>query len=140
MSPSIGDSRNAFLTRRLILAIHRDQIENYGGTKGLRDEAMLESALEQPPATFGGKLLHQTVFDQAAAYLFHLVQNHPFVDGNKRVAFAAMDVFLRLNNLQLQLSDDDAVELVLRTATGELEKDSIGDLLRKHCHPIQTPE
>lgn len=94
---------------------------------------MLESALEQPRATFAGKLLHETVFDQAAAYLFHLVQNHPFVDGNKRVAFAAMDVFLRLNNLGLPISDDEAITLVMETAAGDMDKDSISELLRDRC-------
>lgn len=94
---------------------------------------MLESALEQPMATFGGKLLHETVFDQAAAYLFHLVQNHPFVDGNKRVAFAAMDVFLRLHDLRLQLSNDEALALVMETAAGNRDKDSISKLLKERC-------
>jgi death-on-curing protein len=66
-----------------VLQIHVDQIENYGGAVEIRDRALLESAIEQPRATFGGNYLHQFPYEMAAAYLFHLVMNHPFVDGNK---------------------------------------------------------
>lgn len=72
-----------FLSKRLILGIHRDQIESFGGRSGVRDEALLDSATLQAAATFGEKLLHPTVHDQAAAYLFYIVNNHPFIDGNK---------------------------------------------------------
>lgn len=137
MRPSISDSPSQFLSRRLVRAIHRDQLDTFGGKRGVRDEALLDSALEQPQATFEGHLLHETVYQQAAAYLFHLVQNHPFVDGDKRVAFAAMDVFLRLNNLRLQLSDDEAFSLVMKRAVGEMDKSSIAELLRAECQPIQ---
>lgn len=74
---------------------------------------------------FGGKLLHPTVADQAAAYLFHLAQAHPFVDGNKRTAFAAMDIFLRLNGYLLDLSDEEAYDLTMAVARGEIGKDEI---------------
>ena len=114
-----------FLSKRVILGIHRDLIESFGGTHRLRDEEGLDSALAQPGATFGGTLLHPTVADQAAAYLFHLSQAHPFVDGNKRVAFAAMDVFLRLNGYQLNLSDEEAYELTMAVARGEIGKEEI---------------
>lgn len=86
---------------------------------------MLDSALEQPQATFGRQLLHKTVPEQATAYLFHLAQNHPFVDGNKRVAFAAADTFLRLNGYRLQLSNREAYRLVMKVASGELKKDAL---------------
>jgi death-on-curing protein len=129
-----------FLTKRLVLAIHRDQLESFGGRPGLRDESLLESALEQPRVTFEGELLHPTVFDQAAAYLFHIAQNHPFVDGNKRVAFAAMDVFLRLNGYVLKLPDDRAYQLVMDAASGDLQKNDIGKLLRSNCEPIEAPD
>jgi death on curing protein len=86
---------------------------------------MLDSALDQPQATFGRQLLHKTVPEQAAAYLFHLAQNHPFVDGNKRVAFAAADTFLRLNGYRLQLSDREAYRMVMKVASGKLKKDAL---------------
>jgi death on curing protein len=121
---------NRFLTKRLVLGIHRDQIEHFGGRPGIRDQTLLDSALEQPRATFGGTLLHPTVHEQAAAYLFHLVNNHPFVDGNKRVSFAAMDVFLRLNGLRLELSNEAAYDLVIGAAKSELDKEAISEIIR----------
>lgn len=122
-----------FLSRRLVLAIHRDQIERFGGEPNRRDAALLDSALAQPEATFGGELLHPTIEDQAAAYLFHLCANHPFIDGNKRVAFAAMDTFLRLNGRRLTLTDDDAYDLAIRVARGESDKEEIARVLRENC-------
>lgn len=124
-----------FLSTRVVLAIHRDQIETFGGLPGIRDGALLESALEQPQATFGGKLLHRDIPDQAAAYLFHIVSNHPFVDGNKRVAYAAMDVFLRINGMTLTLSDDDVFNLVMRAASGQAEKEEIAQIVRRNTRP-----
>lgn len=121
-----------FLSRRLLLAIHRDQLAEHGGRPGIRDPALLESALEQPRATFDKKLLHPTVTEQAAAYLFHLARNHPFVDGNKRVALAAMDVFLRINGHQLQLDDDELYDLVIRVAEGTMEKSEVAGLITKN--------
>lgn len=76
-----------------VLRIHDRQIEVFGGSTGVRDLGLLESALAQPQATFGGELLHPTLPEQAAAYLYHLAKNHPFIDGNKRTAFAVMDMF-----------------------------------------------
>lgn len=119
-----------FLTKRIVLAIHRDQIETFGGKLGIRDEAALESALAQPQATFGKKLLHSSITDQAGAYLFHLVQDHPFVDGNKRIGLAAMDTFLRLNGYELKLNDERLYELVMAVASGELSKDALSTSLR----------
>lgn len=116
---------NRFLTKRLLVALHRDLIESFGGEHGIRDEGMLESALAQPEASFGTEPLHPTVYEQAAAYLFHLVKNHPFVDGNKRVAFAAADVFLRVNGLELEMSDSDAYKLVIAAADGSIDKEEI---------------
>lgn len=121
-----------FLSRRLLLAIHRDQVAEHGGPPGIRNPPLLESALEQPRATFDKKLLHLTVTEQAAAYLFHLARNHPFVDGNKRVALAAMDVFLRINGHQLQLDDDELYDLVIRVAEGTMEKSEVAGLITKN--------
>jgi death-on-curing protein len=114
----------------VLLGIHRDLIETFGGRPGVRDETLLGSAIEQARATFGGELLHPTVHDQAAAYLFHIVKNHPFVDGNKRVAFAAIDTFLTLNGIELEMSDDDVYDLVVRAADSELTKAEITVILR----------
>src|SRR6266702_1459663 len=95
-----------FLTTDQVLEIHSDQIARYGGMAGVRDLGLLQSALAQPQATFGGQLLHADLFEMAAAYLFHLVQNHPFVDGNKRVGAVAAIVFLLTNGQDISLSNE----------------------------------
>jgi death-on-curing protein len=118
-----------FLTREDVLMIHDDQIASFGGTPGLRDEGLLDSALAQPQAMFGQQWLHPTIAEQAAAYLYHLAMNHPFVDGNKRTAFAVMDTFLRVNGYRLTLTDDAAYDLVLRVVQGQLDKAGIAGAL-----------
>jgi death on curing protein len=114
-----------FLTLAEVLALHEDQIASFGGSLGIRDQGLLESALAQPQATFGGQLLHPTIYEQAAAYLYHIAMNHPFVDGNKRTAFSTMDTFLRSNNYSLILTDEEAYDLVLSVAQGNLNKDAL---------------
>lgn len=114
-----------FLERSEILLIHEVQIDRFGGMPGIRDEGLLESALAQPQSTFGGELLHSKIHEQAAAYLYHLAKNHPFIDGNKRTAFAAMDVFLRLNGYVLKLTNDQSYKLVLQVVQGALNKESL---------------
>ena len=118
-----------FLDQASVLRIHERQIRKYGGTSGVRDMGLLESALAQPQATFGGTLLHLTIYEQAAAYLYHLAMNHPFLDGNKRTAFAVMDAFLRLNGYQLNLSNDQAYQLVLEVVKKTVSKEDLSDRL-----------
>lgn len=120
-----------FLEQSEILLIHEVQIDRFGGMPGIRDEGLLESALAQPQSTFGGKLLHSTIHEQAAAYLYHLAKNHPFIDGNKRTAFAAMDVFLRLNGYVLKLTNAQSYELVLQVVQGDLNKESLVKYLKR---------
>ena len=88
-----------FLGLQEVLEIHRDQVTRYGGTAGIRDLDLLKSALGMPGATFNGEFLHTDVYEMAAAYLFHLVKNHPFLDGNKRVGAVAALVFLTLHGI-----------------------------------------
>src|SRR5579864_1839590 len=95
-----------FLTLDEVLEIHAQQIELYGGSDRVRDPAGLESAITTPTATFGGQGLHSTIPSMAAAYLFHICQNHPFVDGNKRGANAAI-TFLLINDWEVDLSEDE---------------------------------
>jgi death-on-curing protein len=118
-----------FLNLDDVLLLHADQIESFGGTHGVRDEGLLDSALAQPKVTFGEELLHPTVAEQAAAYLYHLSRNHPFVDGNKRTAFAVMDTFLEVNGYCLTLSDDDAYNLVMQVAQGQIDKPALASLI-----------
>lgn len=114
-----------FVSTSMVLSIHARQIERFGGTPGVRDEGLLESALAQPQATFSGNFLHPTISEQAAAYLYHIAMNHPFIDGNKRTAFAVMDTFLRLNGCTLNLTDDRVYDLVMRVARGTMTKEEL---------------
>ncbi|MEG4442281.1 type II toxin-antitoxin system death-on-curing family toxin [Microcoleus sp. AT9_B5] len=114
-----------FLSLDEVLELHDDQISSFGGTPGVRDEGLLESALAQPQATFGGQFLHPTISEQAAAYLYHIAMNHPFIDGNKRTAFAVTDTFLRLNGCTLNLTDDRVYDLVMRVARGTMTKEEL---------------
>ena len=98
-----------FLTLDEVLGIHADQIRRYGGSSGLRDLGLLQSALAMPETTFEGEFLHGTVFEMAAAYLFHVARNHPFVDGNKRTALMCALVFLGLNGQRLDVDRFDPV-------------------------------
>lgn len=115
-----------------VLAIHRDQIGRYGGAPELRDPGLLASAVEAPRAGFEGRFLHADLFEMAAAYLFHIVQNHPFIDGNKRTGAAAALVFLDINGVELDIGDDPLVEMVLSVAQGRADKAEVARFLRAH--------
>jgi death on curing protein len=122
-----------FLTLDDLLDSHTEQIAKYGGTHGVRGIGLLESALAQPEAQFGGQYLHADLFEMAAAYLYHIVQNHPFIDGNKRVGLEAALVFLEINNLSLNATDDELIDLTLRTAQSLVSKTEIADFFRAHA-------
>jgi len=121
-----------FLSIEAIQEIHENQIRLYGGSMGVRDQGLLESALAMPKATFGGYYLHEDIFQMAAAYLFHLVQNHPFIDGNKRVGLASALTFLKINDIEVITDEDEAAELVLEVAQGRIGKVAIAQFLREN--------
>ena len=122
-----------FLTLDDIIESHLNQIDTYGGSHGIRDIGLLESAIAQPEASFGGQYLHADIFEMAAAYVYHLVMNHPFVDGNKRVGLEAALIFLEINNENLKASDQELVDLVLKTTAGQVGKREIAEFFRSHC-------
>ena len=122
----------SFLTLAEVLAIHRDQIQRYGGAHGLRDRHRLEAAAAMPMAAVQGEYLHADLSEMAAAYLYHLVQNHPFVDGNKRTGTVAALVFLALNGYKFMASQEELTELVLSVARGQLLKSDVAQFFRKH--------
>ena len=122
-----------FLTLDEVLALHSDQIRRYGGSPGIRDRGLLSSALGTPSATIGGAFLHQSLFEMAAAYLFHVAQNHPFVAGNKRTALAASLTFLLMNDAEIDSSEDDLTDLVLGVAEGRITKSEVAVFLQKHA-------
>ena len=121
-----------FLGFAEVLEIHRDQIERYGGKTGNRDLGLLQSALAMPAAGFGGRYLHGDLFEMAAAYLFHIVRNHPFVDGNKRTGAVAALVFLSLNGMEIEASEDIFEQTVRAVAEGKMDKSAIAGFFREH--------
>lgn len=121
-----------------VLEIHRDQIERYCGSPGLRDEGLLRSAVGMPSSGIAGEFFHPTLHEMAAAYLYHLVQNHPFVDGNRRVAAATAYVFLHINGAELSCSEDAFESLVRRAASGAATKQEIAEFLRVESRPIAS--
>ena len=122
-----------FLTLGEVMDIHRNQIERYGGMLGVRGAELLESALAAPQSGFGDQYLHGDLFEMASAYLFHVVQNHPFLDGNKRVGTAAALTFLELNGVETKIPNQALVATVLAVAQGETEKSAIAAFFRKHA-------
>ena len=115
----------------IVREIHSEVIARFGGADGVRDMALLESTVAAPQASFGGKSPYADLEEMAAAYLFYLCRNHPFVDGNKRVALGACIVFLRLNGIEPEPDGPEWEALMLDVATGALDRDRTTERLRK---------
>ena len=122
-----------FLPEELVLIIHSDLLQRYGGKAGIRDIALLQSALAQPKATFGRRFVHKSVFEKAAAYGFHVCRNHPFIDGNKRVAFVLMDLFLQRNGWEIVANEEDAYSMMIGLSSGRVSKAELSSWLKNHC-------
>jgi len=122
-----------FLELDEVLELHREALERYGGAPGVRDFGRLEAALAVPRSGAGGAYFHADLPEMAAAYLFHLVVNHPFVDGNKRVGALAAFVFLKLNGRTLTAGERAFEELVRRVATGRATKADAAAFFRRHA-------
>jgi death on curing protein len=120
------------LTLGEVIELHRRVLAVSGGAGGIRDLGLLESALAQPATTFAGQDLHPSVIDKAAALAFSLVANHPFIDGNKRIGHAAMEVYLLLNGYEIQASVDDQERLMLDVASGTLDRGQLAEWLHQH--------
>ncbi len=125
-----------FMNLGEILEIHRDQFARYGGASGLRDLNLLKSAVAMPQATFDGEFLHPDIFEMAAAYLFHIVGNHPFLDGNKRVGAVACLVFLELNGYEFTAPEKELADIVFALARGDVTKADIAVYVRKWASEI----
>lgn len=115
----------------VVLAVHEEQLAEHGGSPGVRDIGLLESALARPLnlAAYG----KPDVAELAASYGFGIARNHPFVDGNKRTAFVSVELFLRLNGYRLSADDSACVLTMLAVAAGEMDEASFADWLRRHC-------
>jgi death-on-curing protein len=128
----------AYITFEYVLKIHDELVREYGGLLGVLNEGLLKSALEMPKARFNGKDLHRTLFDKTAAYLFHLIKNHPFVDGNKRTASMIAMVFLSSNfQGRLSISDEKYQDLIIGVAQGIVSKKEISRFFRRNCSPLE---
>ncbi len=119
-----------FLTVGEVLALHRQVVQRTGGAEGIRDLGALQSAVAQPRATFSGQALYPSISEKAAALGFSLIMNHPFVDGNKRVGHAAMEVFLYLNGHEINATIDEQEAIILRLAAGEFNRSQFVEWVR----------
>jgi death-on-curing protein len=115
----------------MVLEVHAEAIAKFGGSDGVREMALLESAVAAPQASFGGKSPYANLAEAAAAYLYYLCKNHPFIDGNKRAALGACIVFLRLNGIEPKADGPEWEELTLAVAAGRLDRDEATMRLRK---------
>lgn len=122
-----------FLSIDNILSIHARMIDEFGGLSGVADQGLLESAVAMPSAGFAGEFLHKNLPAMAAAYLFHICKNHPFFDGNKRVAVVASEIFLNINGMQLDVDNEELKQLCLGVAAGEISKDETVTFFEKHA-------
>jgi len=129
-------SEPRFLTRDEVLEIHEAQIDRRGGTHGILDSGKLDSALGQPQSGFGGQFLHESIFEMAAAYLFHIARNHAFMDGNKRTALMCAYTFLDQNGYEIIADDDELEEMTMRTARGEADKAEIARFFEKNTQRV----
>ncbi len=126
-----------YLTFSEVLELHQSILERWGGAGGIRDINALESALAQPRQSFGEVDLYPDLASKAAALCFSLVLNHPFIDGNKRIGHAAMEVFLMVNGQELRASVDDQERTMLDLASGQLTRDPFLEWVRQHISPDQ---
>ena len=121
-----------FIPDEIVLLIHRDTLRIYGGRPGIRVRHLLESALPQPKMTMGRRFVHRTLFEKAAAYGFHVCSNHPFIDGNKRVSFLLMVIFLDRNGWDMKATEEDAYSLMIDLARGRISKSALAIWLKEH--------
>jgi death-on-curing protein len=124
-----------FLTLAQVLELHELQLALFGGSSGIRDRGLLQSALGNVEATFGGKYLHQSIYEMGAAYLYGICRNHPFIDGNKRTAAAAALTFLDYNRVEIEATEDELYDLVIGVAEGRVTKDDVAVFFERHTNP-----
>ena len=129
------DTKPDFFSLAEVLDFHMEQIELYGGNHGVRDMGLLESALAMPVSGMGDSYFHAFPFEMAAAYMFHIVQNHPFIDGNKRTGLAACLYFLELHGTEINVDPDELERFVRAVAKEEIQKPEVAKFLEEHSKP-----
>lgn len=125
-----------YLSIEQVIELHNETIRQHGGAEGIRDRGLIESAVAQPPMTFGGEELYPTLIDKAAAFGYSLIANHAFVDGNKRVGLAALDVFLRVNGFVVRATLEDFESTILAIAAGTMKRQFFAEWLLIHTIPL----
>ena len=120
------------LSKRQILLLHSMLVVQSGGMDGLRDEGLLDAAINMPLQTFGGQELYPTILEKAARLGYGLIRNHPFLDGNKRIGTHAMLVFLDINNITLSYEDEDLISTILHVAAGAMDCNAFLEWLKAH--------
>ena len=120
-----------YLTVQEVIEIHDQIIDIFGGSFGLRDLGLLTSAIEMTKSKFENKFLHPTIFDKASAYLYHICNNHPFIDKNKRTAAISTLVFLEDNDISLKFNEIKFENFIVEIATGKINKKYISSFLKK---------
>jgi len=128
-----------YLSLQEVISLHSLLIAQSGGSSGLRDRGALESAVAQPEASFGGEELYPDLATKSAALGHSLIQNHPFVDGNKRAGHAAMEVLLLLNGHEIDASVDDQEKLIIDVASGKVSRIELSEWLSKHMVVRKDP-
>ncbi|MEA5076122.1 MAG: type II toxin-antitoxin system death-on-curing family toxin [Coriobacteriia bacterium] len=126
-----------FLGVEEIFELHERLLERFGGSHGLRDLGMLESAAAMPQAGFDDAYLHEDIFEMAAAYLFHIVMNHPFIDGNKRTGAHAAFLFLADNGYAVTLTQDEKYDLVIGVCEGTVTKKALASAFRENAQAFE---
>ncbi len=125
-----------YLAPEQVLAIHDQMVKRFGGSHGVRDLGLIESAVARPQASFDGNDLYETLFDKAAALLQSLLKNHPFVDGNKRTALTSAGVFLKMNGWKLMNIHQEEVEFGVRVDNAHLSVEEISKWLKHHSRKV----
>ena len=120
------------LSKEQLIRLHDDVVSSSGGSLGIRDEGLLESAINAPFQTFDGKELYSSLVEKVARLGYGLIKNHPFVDGNKRIGTHAMLVFLDINGVSLEYEDDDIINTILGVASGKIDEDQLVTWLQNH--------
>lgn len=125
-----------YVPEEIVLTIQAELLRRYGGQPGLRDPGLLQSALAQPRISVGGKEVYKTLFEKASAYGYHVCKNHPFIDGNKRIAIVLMDIFLQKNGWEITATEEEAYSMMDSLASGKLSKTQLTAWLNGHSARI----
>lgn len=133
----MSDIEFRFMSVEDVLELHAMQLESYGGATGVRESELLESAVMTPQGFFGGQYVHGDIYEMAAAYAFHIDENQPFVDGNKRAALASALVFLDWHDVEIEDSGEELYKAMIGIAQKKLDKPGLAKLFKRLAKPVK---